>query len=248
MIDWQSYVDGTMNSAEREALNRQIQSDVRLQTELNGFKAFRTALKEKGQGINARTAEIEQALVQIGSSGARKPARRMGLRLALGSAMLATLAFAFFKLSADPINLMVDDKVAQRSVTSESDAAQWLALQTNIPVPKVSLEEDGGRLVKAVAGHSWASYVFEISGSEVSLIMSKEDRFDEFSDPDQIKGLPPIYHGKGLGWRGSKLSYYLLGPSDVCNSILRTLCNQTYKPKRGPGSSFQGPARAKISL
>lgn len=248
MTDWQSYLDGSMPAEDKQHLDTHLPESDELQRDLAGFKAFQLGIRHAGYGIESPQMILEEMLVKV--AGTKPPkGNRIYPKLALAAAFVVVLVCAFLFLGKDPMNFATTSVRESVAISSEIEAAAWVFDKTTLEAPILTLKSDGGKLKKAMFGDGWGAYIFEVGGSEVKLAMGPDDDFDEHGTTQQLQGMPLLYRGKGIGWRGGKrLSFYLTGPTEVCEIVLRSFCDQTYKAVEGGAAAPMGHGKTRAKM
>lgn len=242
MIDWQAHADGSMPAGERSDLESRLAEDAALQAERDGFSAFRLALQGEGLNVPVPSNRLEEALAAAMRKPATAPKAKPRYRLALAFSSICVLVLAYFAFLPDRVNFATTPVIATKKFTDMPEASAWLSQSSGLAAPNLKLASNE-QIGEASYGSGWACYDFKVNASQVKLYMAREDSFDEFGTPEP--GPSPdcatVFRGRGLGWRGQGMSYYLLGPADVSRGMLARLCAQTCRPKGTGGPRPSGP-------
>jgi len=206
-IDWQAYQDATLPAEEIEALAARLASDADLAAEYEGYKAFIEAVRDAGidEEIDQSSAEflLERAAKQVKR---RRP--RFGLQALAIAAALVVGVITYKFVTYDPLALATTPTREIVTISRPEAAADWVRSKTGYAVPPISLSPDA-KIVSARFGDNWACYDYESDGGKYYLYMS--DRADHFAG-HPLQG--DFYEGKGLGWYGGKMTWYLRGGSE----------------------------------
>jgi hypothetical protein len=207
-IDWQAYQDGTLSADQSAALSERLSSDADLRAEYEGYKAFVEAVRDAGlnEEVDQSAAEV---LLKRAAKQAKPKRRRFGLQALAVAASLAIGFFAYQALTYDPMALATTPTQEIAEFSQPESAAEWVRSKTGYEVPPISLSPDA-KLVSARFGDNWACYDYESEGGKYYLYMS--DRADHFAG-HPLQG--DFYEGKGLGWYGGQMTWYLRGGGET---------------------------------
>jgi hypothetical protein len=193
-IDWQAYLDGSIEPGERREAERLLREDPQAQRELDGLKSFVSAVRQAG------LSEAPQA-----------GGRRGRAALKVGAGLLATAAvliLAFF-LTLDPMRLNRAPTRETFAIESPTEAASWVVEKTGMPAPELPLGE--ARLIGARYGRGWACYDYQLEGNDYFLYMSRDatplQKAERVVERDGMR----YYLGQGVGWEHGELAFYLRG-------------------------------------
>lgn len=206
-IDWQSYQEGTMPADQLDGLTAKLASDADLRSELQGYRAFVEAIRHEGLGetIDESSAEF---LLERATKQAKRRRPRFGLQALAIAASLLIGFFAYKAMTYDPMALATTATQEVVPFEQPDRAAGWVRSKTGYNAPPISLSPEA-RMVSARFGEGWACYDYESDTGKYYLYMS--DRSNHF------EGKPrqgDFYEGKGLGWYGGSMTWYLRGGNE----------------------------------
>lgn len=230
MIDWQSYLDGSMSPAEKAALDTRLARDSRLKSELEGFKAFRTALMDAGKAVDVPRAILEARLAQVSSAPLPKAPVRFPWTYAIGVGVLALFTLGWYFVSRDPMTVAQTPRRDALSAISPIDAALWVREKTGMAVPAFAMDMSGSNFEGAEVGDDWGCFEYSVEGSRYRVYISRKDHFDDFVSGRQANGTMEFVGPKGTGWRANGLSFYLTGPSEIVTRMACEVEKQSLKP------------------
>ncbi len=212
-IDWQSYQDGTMPADQSEELAARLASDDDLREEYQGYRAFVEAVREAGMSekLDDSAADL---LLQRAARQAKRGRPRRGLQALAIAASLLVGFFAYRAVSYDPMALATTPTREIVTISQPEGAADWVRSKTGYDAPAISLSPDAV-LVSARYGDNWACYDYESDSGKFYLYMS--DRADHFAG---FERQGDFFEGKGLGWYGGDMTWYLRGGSDTERRLL----------------------------
>lgn len=230
MIDWQSYLDGSMSSAEKAALDSRLARDSQLRSELEGFKAFRSALGEAGKQVVVPHAKLQASLSMVASAPMPKPPFKMPWIYALGATAAAVISITWYVMSRDPMSIAQSPTRDSNSSMTSTDASLWIRSKVGLAVPAFELEMSGSKFEGVEVGDDWGCLKYSLEGQPYRIYVSRKDHFDDFAKPQPMNGTQQYSGAKGIGWRANGLSYYLAGSYEIVNRMSCELEKQSMKP------------------
>lgn len=208
-VDWQAFGDGSMPDGEREKLIEAMESDQSLRAEWDGFQRFRTTLRDASL---AEPFDETRAEVLLRSASTRVRNKGSGPwipRLAFAAAALVVALLAYQRLTYDPMTLAVTPTAEIAETNDPVEAARWVQARTGFDAPALRFGAEA-RLVGVRHGKVWACYDYEANGERLHLYMSRSS--SQVSRGRELAlGGRTFFVGKGIGWKGPKLDWYLRG-------------------------------------
>ena len=213
--DWDDYLDGTMSASQRETLNERLISDATLAKELEGFKAFRSALRDAGLQVGVPSGRLEGALAAtVAKPAVPAPGMKWMLRLSPLVAVAIVAAIVYRPEGArqalvDPVAIGQSSAYAALQTTDSNAAAEWIFEKTQIPTPALTMGTVG-KLSGARHGKDWGRFDFAVQGHTVHVYVAKSDTF-EGAATVSVRGFNYYRGSNGYGWRDNGLSFYADG-------------------------------------
>jgi hypothetical protein len=203
-IDWQAFEDGTLNPAEQEQAELQLKSDPQARQQLEGLREFRRAIKEAARSETAPNLERLMPTPQ----GARRPVFKWAYAPAI-AAVILLLLFGWRAVVYDPLRLDLTPTAQVIAIDAPTEAASWVSSHAGFSAPPITLEPEA-ELVGARFGEGWACYDYSVDGQPVYLYMSPVERAPPRTLDVQMNDRR-FAVGKGIGWNGERLAYYIRG-------------------------------------
>jgi hypothetical protein len=228
-IDWQDYEDGMMSPDERMEADRLLAESEEARAELEGLRAFRTAVRRACLAEPVPSARLRRSLSR--SVGSR-PSRRWAFPASLAAAACCAAA-AWIALSPSQdqpaFSAASSPMVAQVAARSPVEAQGFLSERCGMAMPKVTLA-GYGRLEGATAGRDWGCYDFQVQDRKVHIYVRRDDgRLS--GRPSLVHNGMPMFEREGVGWNCSGWTYYVIGaPMPILREIAGRVCDET-RPK-----------------
>lgn len=194
-----------MSESGRQAAEQILRGSQQAQRELAGLKTFRRAVRQAALQEPVPQAQLVRNLATI-TGPVRKPAR---WHWAIAPLAGAVMAFAWFGLTHDPYRL---DSGPTNKTYATSDAAaahDWLAQNTKLEVPPVSLAGLGS-MKQASHGPDWACYDFMVEGEVYQVYVKPCTTAFAGAKVVHRDGMP-FFDCKGVGFRYRNLAFYVKG-------------------------------------
>jgi len=223
VIDWQSYLDGSMPDAERQSIEQRIEADEALQRELEGHQAFASSIQEAGQAEAVPYNKLH-AMMDAVIKPAAPTVKVAFLRPALLMAVILAVFALGARLTSDPHALARTPLKGHIRAISPEQAAHWAIEKTGLPAPLVPLEGTGADLIGASHGANWASYQYRVGEDRVTLTFANRK-----SVGMQKNKLGQI-SANGVSWQGKKLAFYLSGPRAALLKVMHKAMEETRVP------------------
>lgn len=237
--DWDAYLDGTMTLDDRKAIDARLAEDPALLRELEGFKAFRAAIRQAGMSVAIPEDRLQRALASTVQKPAAPPHLKWALRLSPLVAIAIVAAMVYWPqggrdMSGDGFAFVHTPAIEAITVSNPRQAAKWIFERTTIPTPPVTMGSTG-KLFAARCGEGWGRFDFGVRGHTVNIYVAMSDTFQE-SAKVSIGGFTYYRGATGLGWRDNGLSFYADGcVGDVLNeAITATRVQLDALPKTSP--------------
>lgn len=233
MMDWQSYIDGSMPAAERAALEGRMALEPKLRAELEGFKSFQSALREAGQSVVVPNAALQTALAGVAAKGSPIPWMRMRWSLGAVAASILIL-FAWFMVTRDPMALANSRMRDSFPRPTAEQASAWVYNKIGLLVPPIPMTGSGAILERTAVGDDWAMFEYSVQGDHFSIYVKSGDNFDSFPKTEGTEGTPQFVGPKGTGWRANGLSYYLTGSEEMVSRMNCEATKESLVPPKKP--------------
>lgn len=221
MIDWQSYLDGTMPEAERTALEGRLAQEPALKAELDGYQAFSSEITRQGQSEAIPYERLHAVFDKIVAPVSPRPnilRPVFAMALALVVFVIATM------LARDPNALAQSPYRASVAVSNPEHAAAWVYNHTDFNAPLVPMKGTEAKLIKAQYGAGWASYEYRLGGNNLTLYFADRSR----------RSVKKLKLGRitshGVAWESHKLSFYLVGPRPALDKVMSIAMTESKKP------------------
>lgn len=206
-MDWQAYLDGTLDPETRAEAERRLLKDPTARRELEGLRAFVVATRGAMVAEPVPIGNLRRALRKA-SQPPWLPATRWAFA---GVAITVALAAIWTQAMMDPIRLDRTPVEGTFATMSPVAASQWVGQQARIPAPVLRLP-CGARFDEARYGREWAALAFEHDGVMFELLMSRCAKPFDGARVLTRDGRE-FYVGKGIGWKQGRFAYYLRGGS-----------------------------------
>ncbi len=233
MTDWQSYLDGTMPASERAALEGRMALEPNLRAELDGFKAFRSALSEAGKSVTVPTVALQDVLAGVAAKGSPIPWMRMRWSLGAVTATILIL-FTWLMVTRDPMALANSRMRDSFARPTAEQASAWVYNKIGLLVPPIPMTGSGAILERTAVGDDWAMFEYSVQGDRFSIYVKSGDNFDSFPKTAGTEGAPQYVGPKGTGWRANGLSFYLTGSEDMVNRMNCEATKESLIPPKKP--------------
>ncbi len=207
-VDWQAYLDGSLSGTDREAAESMLAEDPGARAELEGLKAFRTAIR-LAASEEAPIGALEGALQRtvFGASETKAPRTRRIWAWPVAAAAAAAILFFLFRgptISSGEIgSLATADAVA---------AARWAKDRVGIASPAVSLA-GMGRLELVHCGRGWACFDYVVDGQRFHLYVTPA-KGDWAGCEEREVGGRRYYVGDDVGWTAGTLAFRVKGGTE----------------------------------
>lgn len=244
-IDWQAYLDGSLNAEERHQAEELLKSDPVAQKELDGLKEFCQIIKEQGLSEAVPTDRLANHLSTMVKDNRAPWFARPAVLVPTAVAACALTAIALF--SPPPVtqrpeqvattqthndeyytNLELSPFQASTAVDDPQEAATWAATMLNRPAPVITLAgTPGATLDQAECGYCWIAYKFTYEGEHYTIYGRKEQ--DRFSDlQGQACGEKTLYvFPNAVGWRCAEdMDYVIKGGTPEGRRLLAEAASQ----------------------
>lgn len=206
-LDWQAYLDGTLDAEARAEAERQLRDDPGARRELAGLRALVVATRGAMVAEPVPVGNLRRALRKA-TQPAWLPATRWAIA---GGAITVALAAIWTQAMLDPIRLDRTPIEATFATMSPVAASQWVDQQARIPAPVLRLP-CGASFSEARYGREWASLAFWHDDARYELLMSRCSKPFDGARVVTRDGRE-FYVGNGIGWKEGRFAYYLRGGS-----------------------------------
>lgn len=207
-IDWQAYLDGSMNPDEMEAAESELRSNPAARRELEGLRSFVQTLGACGQ---AEHVPIERLSAKIPT----RTQNRVSTRLSpiwgvgfLGTAVAALVAFWVVRSQSIPFESL-DFTTNQPEL-----AARWAAAKLDRPLPAFDMGKDA-LLFYVHQGPGKCCFDYEVGGKtyHVNVKPAASPKRAEGQRVRLSTGVLATIQ-RGVRWNQAGLDLYIVGPDE----------------------------------
>ena len=210
-IDWQAYLDGSMNATDRKLADELLRTKVEARQEVEGLKSFIRETRSACLAEPVPIAALSEMVKRAATRAKPKPGpwrRIWPVGLALGAAACAVLWIS----NAMHSEYDVDTEAVIASAAVSDSMAAWTWLHDRGAVCVVPPDLKPTATITGVShGANWAEFDYlGESGQHYKLYASQFPSLLKENSGAKCKETI-LFSGEGAGWRGEKFTYLLVG-------------------------------------
>lgn len=211
-VDWQSYLDGSLEGEGLRQTEALLAEDARARAELEALKQLRVAIRQAALKEPVPLDSLRHALSRVTATPKEaRPAPRPWFQWSLAAAaaiLVLVMALSWFRPSGSPFG---SDLVAVngQNISDPAFARDWLRQNASLgPVPMVNLAGLAD-LGHCCYGSGWACYEFMVEGKEYKLVIRERTE----RPPGQMKLVDGVqfFVDEGICWSCPNFTYQVLG-------------------------------------
>ncbi|RIK00225.1 MAG: hypothetical protein DCC46_05555 [Armatimonadetes bacterium] len=214
-VDWQSYLDGSLEGEELRQAESLLAADARAQAEFEALKRLRSAVRQAALTEAVPIGSLRRCLSQVVQTPREaRPAPRPWFQWSFAAAaaiLVLVMALSWFQPSGSPFG---SDLVAVNGqmISDPAFARDWLRQNASLgPVPMVNLAGLAD-LNHCCYGTGWACYEFMVEGKEYKLVI--RERTEQLPGQKRLVDGVPFYVDEGICWSCPNFTYQVLGGDD----------------------------------
>lgn len=206
-IDWQAYLDGSLNESERAAADQLLLSDSSARRELDGLQNFVSTIRNVGQAEEIPLARLTALLPEAKKKSSPAWFRQVGwLAGAAAAAVIAVL------LISPPIPAK-GSRNSELYTSSPATATTWAIDKLKMDLPIMDLGSDA-ELFYVHEGKGKCCFDYKVHGDTYHVNVRPDNRGIAL-EGRQIKLRTGVPAGvdRGVRWREKKMEFFIVGPN-----------------------------------
>ena len=215
-IDWQAYLDGSLDAEARVQAERELRENPAAQRELEGLRSFVSCVRN---ACLCEEVPFDRLNALVPQSDKLKPrVRAVWPRWAFGLAAAAVLAFAFFRFTGQGPTALPDALTTSDPVV----AARWATSRLSMPIPAIDLGSDAP-LFYAHGYGGRCCFDYKVAGDTYHVNIERRSN-RAATDGRQVQLATGInaFMKRGVKWTQSDYDLFVVGPDpnvslDVAN-------------------------------
>jgi hypothetical protein len=206
-IDWQAYLDGSLDAEARALADQQLRNDPSAQKELAGLKAFVSSVRNACLCEEVPLERLNRLVPEPKSESLRSSNYRT--RWVYGLAAAAVLAFAFFRFGTQG----PDPSVPDFATNDPQVASRWASAKLSMNIPALDLGSDA-TLFRAHSYGERCCFDYKVKGKayHVNIERNKDQSFEGRSI--KLDSGTTAFVGRGVKWSQGAYQMYVVGPDE----------------------------------
>lgn len=212
-MNWQAYLDGSMDSSERVLAESLLERDPAARAELDALRRFIAEIHSAGRSVSSGTTRIAPL---IGVAQRQAKMKRLAVGLSLAACLAMAFAFPYFKkeFTGNGEFSLARGKTTEIVNSPDPAAVKKFSDKKLRFAPLFSSAKTDAKLKAMRSGSDWVCYDFMYHNAaytlEVSLSQAAKAQCGTASKV--INGVS-VYEHSGLTWVSGGIAYQVTGGS-----------------------------------
>ena len=204
-VDWQAYLDGSLDAAARAHAERELRENPAARNELEGLKSFVSCVRE---ACLCEEVPLDRLNALMPAPEPRRSAARTAVpRWTYGLAAAAVLAFAYFKFGMQGPATLPDSLTTTDPVV----AAQWASAKLSMNVPAIRLGEDAPLFFAHGYGER-CCFDYKVNGQAYHVNVERRGTQEVDGREVRLETGERAFVQRGVKWSQGDYFLYVVGP------------------------------------